>query len=131
MSTLFSTHSESESESIFDTLVVKVKRRARPSVTRWCPQDPKENSFPAQKGTHEANLMLECSNRSEASPVGGPSMYVCRKVKKGQARTGHHRRVWVDAGQMMTTRTRATHRHKQAHKTHSQRAATHPELAYT
>ena len=23
-----------------------------------CPQDPKENSFPAQKGTHEANLML-------------------------------------------------------------------------
>ena len=38
-----------------------------------CPQDPKENSFPAQKGTHEANLMLEFSNRSEASSVGGPS----------------------------------------------------------
>ena len=38
-----------------------------------CPQDPKENSFPAQKGTHEANLMLACSNRSEASSVGGPS----------------------------------------------------------
>ena len=27
--------------------------------------------------------------------------------------------VWVDARQMMTTRTTATHRHKQAHKTHS------------
>ena len=38
-----------------------------------CPQDPKENSFPTQKGTHEANLMLACSNRSEASSVGGPS----------------------------------------------------------
>ena len=38
-----------------------------------CPQDPKENSFPTQKGTHEANLMLECSNRSEASSVGGPT----------------------------------------------------------
>ena len=38
-----------------------------------CPQDPKENSFLTQKGTHEANLMLECSNRSEASSVGGPS----------------------------------------------------------
>ena len=38
-----------------------------------CPQDPKENSFSTQKGTHEANLMLECSNRSEASSVGGPS----------------------------------------------------------
>ena len=37
-----------------------------------CPQDPK-SSFPSQKGTHEANLMLECSNRSEASSVGGPS----------------------------------------------------------
>ena len=38
-----------------------------------CPQDPKENSFPAQKGSHEANLMLASSNRSEASSVGGPS----------------------------------------------------------
>ena len=38
-----------------------------------CPQDPKENSFPAQKGTHAANLMLASSNRSEASSVGGPS----------------------------------------------------------
>ena len=38
-----------------------------------CPQDPKENSFPAQKGTHEANLMLASSNRTEASSVGGPS----------------------------------------------------------
>ena len=38
-----------------------------------CPQDPKENSFPAQKGTHEANLMLASSNRREASSVGGPS----------------------------------------------------------
>ena len=36
-----------------------------------CPQDPKENSFSTQKGTHEANLMLDCSNRSEASSVGG------------------------------------------------------------
>ena len=32
---------------------------------------------------------------------------------------------------MMTTHARATHRHKQAHKTHSQLAATHPEWAYT
>ena len=38
-----------------------------------CPQDPKENSFPTQKGTHETNLMLASSNRSEASSVGGPS----------------------------------------------------------
>ena len=38
-----------------------------------CPQDPKENSFPTQKGTHEANLMLASSNRREASSVGGPS----------------------------------------------------------
>ena len=38
-----------------------------------CPQDPKENSFPAQKGTHAANLMLASSNRREASSVGGPS----------------------------------------------------------
>ena len=42
-------------------------------ATVGCPQDPKENSFPAQKGTHEANLMLASSNRSEASSVGGPS----------------------------------------------------------
>ena len=32
---------------------------------------------------------------------------------------------------MMTTRTSDTHTHKQAHKTHSQLAATHPEWAYT
>ena len=38
-----------------------------------CPQDPKENSFPTQKGTHEANLMLSVPNRSEASSVGGPT----------------------------------------------------------
>ena len=38
-----------------------------------CPQDPKENSFPPQKGTHAANLMLASSNRREASSVGGPS----------------------------------------------------------
>ena len=36
-------------------------------------EDPKENSFQAQKGTHEANLMLASSNRSEASSVGGLS----------------------------------------------------------
>ena len=29
-----------------------------------CPQDPKENSFPAQKGTHAANLMLASSNKA-------------------------------------------------------------------
>ena len=49
-----------------------------------CPQDPKENSFPTQKGTHEANLMLASSNRSEASSVGGPSSSDCHLV--GNAR---------------------------------------------
>ena len=70
-----------------------------PRTIVGCPQDPKEKSLPPQKGTHEANLcgggvpsshpslglsvfflffyeanlMLECSNRSEASSVGGPS----------------------------------------------------------
>ena len=28
-----------------------------------------------------------------------------RKAKNSQARTGHQRVIWVDAGQMMTTRT--------------------------
>ena len=49
------------------------KVRLQQGSTLGCPQDPKENSFPAQKGTHEANLMLASSNRSEASSVGGPS----------------------------------------------------------
>ena len=44
-----------------------------PGHTLGCPQDPKENSFPTQKGTHEANLMLSVPNRSEASSVGGPT----------------------------------------------------------
>ena len=39
-----------------------VTHRPSPPSLVGCPQDPKENSLPAQKGTHEANLMLECSN---------------------------------------------------------------------
>jgi len=68
-------------------------------------------------------------------------MYVCRKMNNSQARTGHQRgiayRVWVDAGQMMTTRTSNTQTQtRSSHKTHSQSVplplcATHPELAYT
>ena len=43
---------------------------------------------------------------------------VCRKVKNSLGLDTNA--VWVDAGQMMTARTRrATHRHKQAHKTHN------------
>ena len=48
-------------------------RRGGGAPTVGCPQNPKENSFPTQKGTHEANLMLSVPNRSEASSVGGPS----------------------------------------------------------
>ena len=44
-----------------------------PPAPLGCPQDPKENSFPAQQGTHKANLMLECFHRREASSGGGPS----------------------------------------------------------
>ena len=66
-----------------DMLGVEVQRNKDGSITLHqrgyvrkvlrCPQGPKENSFPTQKGTHEANLMLASSNRSEASSVGGPS----------------------------------------------------------
>ena len=53
----------------------KENRQSKRGMGPWvgCPQDPKENSFSTQKGTHEANLMLASSNRSEASSVGGPS----------------------------------------------------------
>ena len=52
-------------------------------------------------------------------------------MKNSQARGLDTNAVWVDARQMMTTRTSDTQTLKQAHKTHSQLAATHPELAYT
>ena len=57
-----------ESGAVRSTLVV-----ALAACLLGCPQDPKEKSFPTQKGTHEANLMLSVPNRSEASSVGGPS----------------------------------------------------------
>ena len=72
--------------------------------------------------------------RGAGFAVGGAcvvrgSMYVCRKVKNSQARTGHQRGMGGRGTDDDDTHER--HTHKQAHKTHSQLAATHPELAYT
>ena len=39
-------------------LALVTEMRVTSQIRIGCPQDPKENSFPPQKGTHEANLRL-------------------------------------------------------------------------
>ena len=48
-------------------------------------------------------------------------MYVCRKVKNSQARTGHQRGMGGRGTDDHDTLESDTHRHKQAHKTKKER----------